>query len=155
MLKFTKGGKIVMTESDSGDLHLTEDAGDWGGTFEDGSGEGSGPVTNPWDYTTADKLMKAVVANPGDGMALDAYLVAMGGWRQSPKTKLKYPHHSVSGGQLKLHKDGLAKAARSLMKKESNNVDAIDHAKRHFKEAGMNWKEEVEDKLDLQEDYEA
>jgi hypothetical protein len=152
MLKFQKKGKVVMEMADNGSLTLQE-TDDWKGPQLDEGGEilsdpstGAAITTGPFDYATEDKLRSFIMsAGNSDYLAHSAFLHVGAGWK-TDKTKLKYPHHAINdAGKMVLHKAGLKQATENLITNEPDNVMAINHAKQHFKDMGMKWKESYEE----------
>jgi hypothetical protein len=153
MLKFQKKNKVVMEMSDNGSLTLHE-TDDWKGPQLDEGGEilsdpstGAAITTGPFDYATEDKLRSFIMsAGNGDYLAHSAFFSVGPGWRGNPKELLKYPHHAINDtGKMVLHKAGLKKATKDLMKAEPDNAMAINHAKQHHRDMGMTWKDSYEE----------
>jgi hypothetical protein len=68
-----------------------------------------------------------------------------------------YPHHQLKGDKLIIHKAGLESAYSRLMTKDPNNIDAVNHLKRHYEELGLDISifekggKEMEDEKEFEE----
>lgn len=108
-----------------------------------------------WSNPGRKLYSKILKATNSESLVKEAYLVVEDGYKDSPSSKLKYPHHVVKGDKLVVDISGLKAAFSRAEQQGIVNGEIKDHLMRHYKEIGLdteNFSEKEESSLEENKD---